>query len=278
MNNQGVPAGYTRHDGDGSILVVKSDLEAVLKPLMETGFPRLAGLPGAHTTAGGRAGPVHLAIAGQSQRIFVRPYAHGGLAGAALGRSFGSPDRAIKELEASAHATALGLPVPEMLGLTARKVSRLDWQMEFWSWWIPDSMTLSLCLRSASMTAESRQNLLGTVGLAVRNCHEQGLIHRDLNARNIIVMQGESGWNVLVVDLDRASFAGAPLPLAGRLRQLRRLYRSLAKEQVIPAVMQPEEYLGLLLKCLGPDYQDQRMKRFLLGCRATVAWHRLFWR
>jgi len=278
MDNQGVPPGYIRHDGDGSILVVKSDLEATLKPLMETGFPRLSGLPGAHTTAGGRAGPVHLAVAGQSQRIFVRPYAHGGLAGAALGRSFHNPDRALQELQACARATSLGLPVPEMLGLTAHRVSPLRWQMEFWSWWIPDSMTFSLCLRGPSMAPESRRNLLGTVGSAMRTCHEKGLIHRDLNARNIIVMQGASGWSALVVDLDRASFAGGPLPLRSRLRQLRRLYRSLAKEKVIPAAMQPEEYLGLLHDCLGPDYEDGRMRRFLRGSQAAVLWHRLFWR
>ena len=277
MDNQGVPAGYTMHEGDGSILVVKSDMAEILKPLMETGFPRLSALPGAQTTTG-RAGPVHLAIAGQSQRIFVRPYAHGGLAGAALGRSFHSPSRALKELKACARATSLGLPVPEMLGLTARKVSRFGWQMEFWSWWIPDSMTFSLCLRKIALSPESRRSLMGTVGSALRACHEKGLIHRDLNARNIIVMQGEKGWNSLVVDLDRASFSPGPLHLGSRLRQLRRLYRSLAKEGVIPAVMQPEEYLGLLLECLGPDYEDGRMRRFLWGSRAAVLWHRLFWR
>jgi len=277
MDNQGVPHGYTMHEEDGHILVVKSDLAALLKPLMEAGFPRLSAMPGAQTTTG-RAGPVHLAVAGQSQRIFVRPYAHGGLAGAALGRTFYSPARALGELEACARATSLGLPVPEMLGLTARKVSRFGWQMEFWSWWIPDSMTFSLCLRRAGLTRESRSNLLGTVGSALRTCHEKGLIHRDLNARNIIVMQGGNGWKALVVDLDRASFAPGPLPYTHRLSQLRRLYRSLAKEKVIPAVIQPEEYLGLLLECLGPDYEDRRMKRFLWGSRTAVLWHRLFWR
>jgi len=130
----------------------------------------------------------------------------------------------------------------------------------------------------ANLGPEPRRSLLGTVGLALRSCHEQGLIHRDLNARNIIVMQGEKGWNALVVDLDRASFARGPLPKASRLRQLRRLYRSLAKEKVIPAVMQTEDYLGLLLECLGPDYEDKRMKSFLRDCRTEVLWHRLFWR
>jgi len=276
MDNQGVPPGYIRHDEDGRILVVKSDLASTLKPLMETGFHRLSSLPGAQITTG-RAGPVHLAIAGQSQRIFVRPYAHGGLAGAALGRSFRSPARALKELEASARATTLGLPIPEMLGLTAHKISRFSWQMEFWSWWIPDSMTLSLCLGKPSLAPETRRNILDTVGTSLRSCHEAGLIHRDLNARNIIVMQGGSGWNALVVDLDRASFFGGPLPYSRRIRQLHRLYRSLAKEGVIPSIIPPEEYLGLLLACLGPEYEDRRMKRFLLKSRASVLWHRLFW-
>ena len=277
MDNQGVPQGYTRHEEDGSILVVKSDLSATLKPLMETGFPRLSTLPGAQITTG-RAGPVHLAIAGESQRIFVRPYAHGGLAGAALGRSFRSPERALRELDASARATSLGLPVPEMLGLTARKVSRFGWQMEFWSWWIPDSMTFSMCLRRDGLAPESRRNLLRAVGSALRSCHEQGLIHRDLNARNIIVMQSGSDWKALVVDLDRASFSRGPLSYRGRLKQLHRLYRSLAKEKVIPSVMQPDEYLGLLFECLGPDYDSRKMRRFLWSSRLAVLWHRLFWR
>jgi len=198
--------------------------------------------------------------------------------GAALGKTFHSPMRALKELEASARATSLGLPVPEMLGLTARKISPLKWQMEFWSWWIPDSMTFSLCLRKAGLSPEARHTLLGAVGSSLRACHEKGLVHRDLNARNIIVMRSESGWTTLVVDLDRSSFTPGPLPLGERLRQLKRLYRSLAKEGVIPAVMPPEEYLGLLHSCLGPDYDAQRMSRFLLYSRLAVFWHRLFWR
>jgi len=80
-----------------------------------------------------------------------------------------------------------------------------------------------------------------------------------------------------VVDLDRASL-GLPLRWLARARQLRRLYRSLAKEGVMPSVMSEEEFSSFLREYMGHDSGDARLKVFLASCRRAVSWHRLFWK
>jgi serine/threonine protein kinase len=171
----------------------------------------------------------------------------------------------------------MGLPVPEEIGMTARRLGPLNWRMEAWSWWIPDSMTLSLCLKNPSLEPGHRRELLANVARALRMCHDAGLVHPDLNSRNVLVMPTGDGWKVLVVDLDRASL-GPPLRWRARARQMRRLYRSLAKEGVFSSGLTPEVFREMLREYLGADAVEAQIEGFLASCRRAVSWHRPFWK
>lgn len=277
MNIQGTPLGYVSTGTPERFAIVEAGLEDQLFPLMRTNLAELSARPDSKTTSGGRAGPFHISVPGSVARVFIRPYAHGGMLADLRGRAFRSPDRALLELDTVAKCRAYGLPVPELIGMTARKVSAFHWEMEAWSWWIPDSMTLSLCLLRSGMAPEHRRGFLATVAKALRDCHDGGLIHRDLNARNILVMPTSEGWKVIIVDLDRATL-GPPLRWHARARQLRRIYRSLTKEGVLGKVLPEEAFTDMLRDYLGNDADDARLEGFLASCRRAVTWHRLFWK
>lgn len=149
--------------------------------------------------------------------------------------------------------------------------------MEAWSWWHGDSLTLSHCLPSLATEPGARQALLGAVGHAIRRCHDAGLVHGDLNARNILVTRAPDAWRVVLIDLDRAEFR-PHLELSGRLGQVRRLYRSLAKEGLLPGVVPAADLPAFVRACAGSTLSDGDVRRFLAGCRLAVFWHRLLWR
>jgi len=276
MNIQGTPLGFVSSGKSDRFAIVREGLEGVLLTLMQADPGELASRPGSKGTSG-RAGPFHLPVPGHAMRVFVRPFAHGGILGSLRGRRFSGPGRALCEMDVSAKCLALGLPVPEEIGMTARRLGPLNWEMEAWSWWIPDSMTLSLCLKRPDFEEAHRRELLNGVARALRQCHDAGLVHPDLNSRNVLVMPTGEGWKVLVVDLDRASL-GPPLGWAARARQMRRLYRSLAKEGVLPSFLPEESFLDMVREYLGKDAGEAQMKGFLSTCRRAAAWHSLFWK
>jgi tRNA A-37 threonylcarbamoyl transferase component Bud32 len=64
---------------------------------------------------------------------------------------------------------------------------------------------------------------------AVRDMHDRGLDHPDLNLGNLLVAPAGALPRVHVIDLDRVTFSDRPLSAARRRRAIRRLERSCAK-------------------------------------------------
>jgi 3-deoxy-D-manno-octulosonic acid kinase len=280
VNNQAlplVPNGYLLREAGGRIMAVKADLEAEMLPLMRVPFDDLSAGADAVGVQTGRAGPVHLPIPRSSRRVFVRPYARGGLLAGERNRNFANPDRAFAELMVSHTATTLHLPVPELVGVTAQPTAQGQWRMEAWSWWIPDAMTLSRCLASLTDPNE-KKHLLQVVAATLRQCHAAGLKHADLNSHNIIAERIPGGWRATVIDLDKASL-GPDLGAGGRGAQLSRLYRSLVKEGVIPLFLSPVEFAaGLVRPYHEGGITDALLASFMNRCRRAVFWHSLSWK
>jgi hypothetical protein len=63
----------------------------------------------------------------------------------------------------------------------------------------------------------------------LRDLHDAGLWHPDLNLGNVLVVMRSYGASLAYVDLDRARLHDRPLGIAARRRSLRRLRRSAAK-------------------------------------------------
>ena len=74
-----------------------------------------------------------------------------------------------------------------------------------------------------------KQALLRQVGYALRLMHASGIDHADLNLRNILVLDGAAGPEIVVIDFDKARLFEGALPAARARRNLRRLRRSVDK-------------------------------------------------
>lgn len=277
MTAQPLPGGFERRDPAGERLVVaRLGAEPGWLELMRHPFAELAARSDARPAGGGRAAPLHLPLPGSARRVFVRPYAHGGWLGPLRGRGFSGPERALAELAVSARAEGLGLPVVALEGVTGTRRADGRWELEAWSWWNPNAANLTVCLPVVAGAGDVRQALLAAAAAALRRCHDAGLTHADLNARNLIAERSPDAWHVRVVDLDRAGF-GPPLPPAARLAQLRRLYRSLVKEGLLDAVIPGTEFADLARDCAGP-LDDGQLAGFLAACRRETARHAWLWR
>ncbi|MBW6392897.1 3-deoxy-D-manno-octulosonic acid kinase [Billgrantia antri] len=176
-----------------------------------------------------RAGRVIGAAPGRGSSLFLdaggeqwvlRPYRRGGLAAristtrylwTGLERT-----RAFRELRLTAHLHAQGLPVPRPV---AAGVTRLGPTYS--------AALITVRITGARALAEHLDDiepaLLERVGATVRQFHEAGLDHVDLNARNLLVDADGAVW---LIDLDRCRLR-APGPW--REANLDRLDRSLAK-------------------------------------------------
>ncbi len=105
------------------------------------------------------------------------------------------------------------------------------YRADFVSEEIPDASDLADVLFGSPPREVEREAALTATGRLVRKLEQAGLLHPDLNAKNIVLDAGEDGPQAHLVDLDRcrARAAGVPAP-AFPMR--RRLERSLRKFQM----------------------------------------------
>ncbi len=277
MIAQPLPAGFARFDAESRrMIVARVGVAPAWLELMRRPMDELRARPDARAAGGGRAGPLHLPLSGSDRRAFVRPYAHGGWLGRARGTTFPDPARALSELAVSARAEALELPTAPLEGVTGTRRGDGRWELEAWSGWNPNATNLTVCLPVVAAAPEVRRALLAAAGAALRRCHDAGLRHADLNARNVIAERAPDAWHVRIIDLDRAVL-GAPLTADERLAQLRRLYRSLAKEGLLHGAVTEADCATLAEGCAGP-LDAARLEAWLTGCRRETARHAWAWR
>lgn len=132
--------------------------------------------------------------------------------------------RALLEVRLLARLWKQGLPVPQPLaGLCVRQ--GLTYRAALLTREIPQARTLADCLGELSQTDPAWTQ----VGACIRKFHEAGVVHADLNARNILLAdEGDKGLSVYLIDFDR-SRAGKISEAAARAN-LSRLHRSLLKQ------------------------------------------------
>ena len=220
----GVPAGFhIWRTPWGSLTLRDGTPPALREALLDATPDVVAGMP----LAGGR-GAVWAVPLANGERGVLRWYRRGGAVRHLIyDRYFGWTPRPIRELALTETAIGRGVPAPQVL---AARVDRLPF-----GWYrgaivtreVPDALTFADALRRLDDDTE-RRNLLGAVGRAVRDLHDRGIHHRDLNANNILVDRTEGAWRVHFIDFDRANVHRVVGPRL-RARELRRLERSLAK-------------------------------------------------
>lgn len=171
----------------------------------------------------GRTGTLELA---GGRRVFLKKMLRGGLAGPLWRNRFPGTSRLVANLRLPLDVASRGVPTPAPVALLIVSGPPL-----FYRAWIAFDVVdgardLAACLRV-------RDGALDPVPAAmrlVRDMHEQGLEHRDLNLGNILITARDGALpEAIVIDLDRARLHAGPLSTPLRLRSLRRLERSYEK-------------------------------------------------
>ena len=127
--------------------------------------------------------------------------------------------RPLAEFDMLATLTDMGLPVPAPLAALCRR------QGLFYRGWL--LMERILDVQALADLLGERSNapaLWRAVGATIARFHQAGVVHADLNARNILVGEGDA---IHLVDFDRARFAADST--AACRANLGRLRRSLEK-------------------------------------------------
>jgi hypothetical protein len=212
-------------------------------PLRALGYGPDLDLPLSEADVAGRRRLFELEIG--AERFLVRRFAHGGLLRWLTGARFLDAERPFREIVLSERLRAAGLPTPLIAAARARRRGGAGWSLEVVTRRVEGSLDLGRVLagEAGPLGPAGATRILAGAGRLVREMHEAGFFHADLTPRNLLVERaaaaGEPGeigeigeigrapryW---ILDLDRSEFR-VPLGLAERLRNLRRLYRHVAR-------------------------------------------------
>jgi hypothetical protein len=244
-----VPPGFSRHERDGALLVLRDDLAAAL---VDGGIADPDALRSrARATYEGRGRPFGLEIDGVG-RVFVRPYLHGGWLGRLTGDRHAGDRRFVDELRALEEARRAGVPVCEPLGVVTRAAAlgmRRGWLLLRELVGAEDVLAF---LERGPPPAE-RHAVLGRLGAALRKLHDAGFEHPDLHFKNALL--GSDGA-VLVIDLDRVRRC-TDLSRARRLAGLFRFDRYAAKQVVAGHAISRTDRLRVLRAYAGADWPER---------------------
>lgn len=163
------------------------------------------------------------------ERWVVRHYYRGGgVAAPLLGDRYlavGQP-RPVRELLATHHARTRGIPTPAVVA-GAVYGAGLWYRADLVTEQIPDARDLAEVLWGGGAHDVSPEAVLFTAGRLVRRLERTGILHADLNAKNLLVVGRGTAARVYLVDLDRccAREPGVPVPVFSMRRRLERSLR-----------------------------------------------------
>lgn len=164
--------------------------------------------------------------------LAVRQYAHGGLCGRLRGTLFLGAGRMSREFRVAMAAHRRGVPTAMPVALRVEKVLGPVVRAHYVSETIAGAVDLLELLKDAELAAEAdrvpRRRLARAVADAVAAMHDAGIVHADLNVKNLLVRDALDEPQVFVIDFDKACLVEGPA-LRQRMANLVRLDRSVVK-------------------------------------------------
>ena len=156
--------------------------------------------------------------------MVLRHFRRGGLVGkfnrdCYVGMEVGK-GRAMQEFMLLAWMRRRGLPVPRPIAARHRPAG-LFYRADLITERIPDALPLAEVLQERALPA---RNWI-TIGSVIRQLHDLGVHHADLNCRNILLDACEQAW---LIDFDKCD---RRKPNGWKKRNLARLRRSIEKEK-----------------------------------------------
>ena len=179
-----------------------------------------------------------------SAPLVVRRCSHGGFWRHFAGDRYLGNHRARIEIEHSQRILKLGIATPEVVGVVLYK-SGLFQRMDLLTIQVPNSVDLVAFL-AARPTAHRRDAALAAVRDLLATCATHGLLHNDLNARNILLANVGDDIRAYVLDVEDVAWAPQRVEHV-RAANHARLARSLHKRvRMGDLEMTPQQVLTLI--------------------------------
>lgn len=226
-----IPDGYILKETDTAIVLAREDVAPELIKLLlippwidEDRFKDARWLEG--------RGAIPSIPLSDGRNVILRTYRHGGLLSGFTGNIFIGRPRPFRELTLSIAARKRNIPTPPVLGGVIYPVAGPVYRGVLAIEEIPEASDgLELLKRARDLSELQRtqlyKSILPKAGRLIALCHNNGLVHTDLNIKNIMVCPDP--FSLHVIDLDRCRIEKKPLSDSQRRSQLERLFRSLKK-------------------------------------------------
>jgi Lipopolysaccharide kinase (Kdo/WaaP) family. len=161
---------------------------------------------------------------------FFRCYHHGGLIRWLTGKWFLSrPPRPFRELTITEELRRRGFPTVEVLAAFVEKI-----RGPFYRGWLvtkqlEEAKNLWDGLQSGFCQSLDIHAILESVAVSIRRMHREGVYHRDLNLKNILIRSASAGAESYIIDFDNSILVLGQLPAPLVQKNLARLLRSIRK-------------------------------------------------
>ena len=164
------------------------------------------------------------------ETALVRQYRHGGTLRSLTGPWFFTwPPRPFRELSVTEELRRRGLRTVEVYAACASR----GWGPFYRGWLVTkelrDALDLWSALKSGRVERFGLEATLRAVADTLRAMHREGVYHRDLNCKNILLRQEADGVVSYVIDFDKAKLFLGRLPTELVKKNLDRLLRSARK-------------------------------------------------
>jgi Lipopolysaccharide kinase (Kdo/WaaP) family len=159
-----------------------------------------------------------------------RCYRHGGFFRSLTGKWFFSwPPRPFRELTITEELRRRGFPTVEVFAACVERTHGPFYRGWLVTRQLEESRDLWDGLQSGFCQDVGIEATLKAVAIVVRRMHREGVYHRDLNLKNILIRQTAAGVESHVIDFDKAILVLGQLPAPLARENLNRLLRSIRK-------------------------------------------------
>jgi 3-deoxy-D-manno-octulosonic acid kinase len=212
------------------------------------------------------------------KRMVLRQYSHGGMLRALTGNLYLFGARSFQELALTEEIRSSGIPTVSSLGAIHHRIFFPFYQAYFLSIEVPHAIDLIQFFQEtvampSSETLSLKRKTIRSAGLLIRQFHQAGFFHGDLQLKNILV----AGDQLLLIDFDR-SYRKPVLSVQERIKNLLRLNRSVEKwKQLGVPITRTDRWRFFTVYTGGDKKIRQAMGRSLRTYSLRFLFHRLGW-
>jgi len=215
--------------------------------------------------------------------MMVRRYVHGGLF-ARVGRDlYWGMDRALAELIVAESAKRGGVRTPDPIGVLGQRMHGPLWRLAFLSVEVTESEDLihygcRLSEYPPETAALEKRGVIREAAVQIRKMHDLGIDHADLHLKNLLLRRrADDTPEVFLLDFDRA-LSGPPLDSERRLKNLKRLARSVRKVRIADTVLTAWDRLRFVRDYVhGQPDADTLMRRWARRLASSGRAHEAWW-